>query len=342
MDAIVLVGGLGTRLRPLTDTRHKSLVPLCNRPYMAYLLDWVRRSGVDRVVLALGVHNEDLAQTYPPGTYDGLEIAVVTEPARLESGGAIRNAVREAGVAGRFLVLNGDVFFDFDFQAALRAHESHQADLTLALCKVDEPWSFGVAAVDTNDMVTGFVEKPPPGTEPSNLVNAGAWIFEPGLVAEIPPGAVRVEETLFPSLVARRRRVVGFRYEGIWADIGTPAGYLALNRSLVEREGGSAVSPGARVDATAAVAGSSIGSECTVAGDARIENSILWEGVSVARGASVVDSILADGVSVGADARISRAVVGSSAVIGPSAVVPAGTLIEPHARYDAGDDHQPR
>jgi mannose-1-phosphate guanylyltransferase len=340
MDAIVLVGGLGTRLRPLTDTRHKSLVPVCNRPAIDYLFDWVRRSGIGRVVLALGVHNEDLAKTYPPGTYDGLEIAVVTEHARLESGGAIRNAVREAGVEGRFVVLNGDIFFDFDFQAALRAHESHRADLTLALCEVAEPWSFGVAAVDRQSMVTGFVEKPPPGTEPSNLVNAGAWIFEPGLVDEIPPGAVRVEETLFPSLVARQRRVFGFRYQGVWADIGTPARYLALNRRLIERKGANAIAASASVAPGAVVLGSSVGSGCTVASGARIEDSILWEGVSVGRGAVVVDSILADGVSVGAKARISGAVIGSGAAIGPSAVVPAGALIEPRARYDAGDDQK--
>ena len=342
MDAIVLVGGLGTRLRPLTDTRHKSLVPVCNRPAIDYLFDWVRRAGIDRVVLALGVHNEDLARTYPPGTYDGLEIAVVTEHARLESGGAIRNAVREAGIEGRFLVLNGDVFFDFDLRSALQAHESRKADLTLALCEVDEPWSFGVAAVDSDGMVTGFVEKPPPGTEPSNLVNAGAWIFEPGLVDEIPRGAVRVEETLFPSLVARQRRVFGFRYQGVWADIGTPARYLALNRRLIEREGASAIAAGAAIEPGAVVLTSSVGSGCTVASGAHIENSILWEGVSVGRGALVADSILADGVSIGADARVSAAVIGSGAVIGPSAVVPAGTLIEPRARYDAGDDHKSR
>ncbi|MGH2634274.1 MAG: nucleotidyltransferase family protein, partial [Tepidiformaceae bacterium] len=114
MDAIILVGGQGTRLRPLTLTRHKSLVPLCNRTAIEYLFDWVRRAGFDRVVLALGQHNEDLAAAYPDGTYDGLPLVQVHETRRLESGGAIRHAVREASVHGRFAVLNGDVFIDFD------------------------------------------------------------------------------------------------------------------------------------------------------------------------------------------------------------------------------------
>lgn len=342
MDAIVLVGGMGTRLLPLTRTRHKSLVPICNRPFIGYLFDWIRQSGIDRVVLALGIHNEDLAQSYPAGAYDGLEIAIVVEHHRLESGGAIRNAVREAGVEGRFVVLNGDIFFDFDFKAALEAHIAHEADLTLALHEVDEPWAFGVAAIDTESMVTGFVEKPPPGTAPSNLVNAGAWIFEPGLVDEIPPGAVRVEETLFPSLVARRRRVFGFRYEGLWADIGTPARYLALNRALVERRGESTIAPDAEIEPGATVSLSSIGSGCRLGPGAQVDGSILWENVRIGAGATVLDSIVADSVEIGPGAKLRAAVVGSGAVIGPAIAVPTGTSIEPNTRYDARHDHQPR
>ena len=182
MDAIVLVGGQGTRLRPLTLTRHKSLVPLCNRPYMEYLLDWLEASGFQRTVLALGQQNEDFADAYPAGRRGGMEIAIVTERERLESGGAIRHAVRSAGIEGRFVVVNGDVFLDFDFAEALRAHEAANAELTLALYEVDDPSQFGVAVVDADGLVTGFVEKPPPGTEPGRLVNAGVWIFEPQLV----------------------------------------------------------------------------------------------------------------------------------------------------------------
>ncbi|MCC6419261.1 MAG: NDP-sugar synthase [Gemmataceae bacterium] len=335
MDAIVLVGGQGTRLRPLTTTRHKSLVPVCNRPAIAYLFDWLGRSGFRRAVLALGQYNDDLAAAYPPGRYGALEIVTVIERERLESGGAIRNAVAAAGIEGRFAVLNGDVFVDFDFAAALAAHERCAADLTLALYAVDDPSAFGVAVVGSDDMVTGFVEKPPKGTAPSALVNAGVWIFEPHLVGEIPPGAVRVEETLFPSLVARRRRVLGFQFTGVWADIGTPARYLALNATLAERAGGVVVEGSAAIDERATTRAAAIGRDCRVAEGASVDRSILWENVTVGAGALVRGSILADGVVVGPRARVEGAVVGSGATIAAGAEVGPGTSVEAGARYDA-------
>ncbi len=332
MDAIVLVGGQGTRLRPLTATRHKSLVPLLNRPAIEYLFDWLARSGIERVVLALGQSNEDLAASYPAGRHGAIEIVPIVEKERLESGGAIRNAVRTAGIAGRFVVLNGDVYVDFDFRAAYRAHVGFGADLTLALHEEEDPSQFGVAVVDPEGLVTGFVEKPPRGEAPSRLVNAGVWIFEPGLVDEIPAGAVRVEETLFPSLVARRRRVLGYRFVGHWADLGTPQRYLALSRALLA--GDNDIAMGANIAADADVAGSAVGPGSTVGSRARVTDSILWEGVTVGKGAVVERSILADGVIVGDGATAAGVVAGKGASIGAGAVVPQGTSIDAGGRYD--------
>lgn len=337
MDAIVLVGGQGTRLRPLTLTRHKSLVPLLNRPAIEYLFDWLRRSGFRRAVLALGQNNEDLASAYPDGDYDGLMITTVQEHSRLESGGAIRNAVAAAGIEGRFAVLNGDVFVDFDFARALSQHEAIGADLTLALYEVTDPSSYGVAVVDENDLVTGFIEKPPPGTAPTNLVNAGVWIFEPGLVAEIPPGPVRVEETLFPSLVARRRRVLGYRFSGLWADIGTSARYLALHCALLA-DGRNEVHAAARVAAGAKLRSAAAGDGSRIDDGAAVTESILWEHVEVGADASVTRSILADGVVIGAGATVSGSVLGRGASVPPGASLPVGTVVEPGARYHAEDD----
>jgi mannose-1-phosphate guanylyltransferase len=329
VDAIVLVGGLGTRLRPLTWHRHKSLVPVCNRPAIDYLFDWLGRAGVGRVVLALGMHNEDLATAYEGSRPSRMELVIVRERARLESGGAIRNAVREAKIEGRFIVVNGDVFVDFDFQPCLAQHESRKADLTLALYPVSEPWMFGVAAVDGTGMVTGFVEKPPRGEEPSNLVNAGVWIFEPGLVDEIPRGPVRVEETLFPSLVARGRPVLGYRFEGLWADIGTPARYLELNRALLGER--NALAGATQVASNARIRGSSVGAGCDIRERATVVDSVLWEGVEVGRGVSIELSIIADGVRIGAEARLTGVVIGANAVVSPGAELRAGTSIEPGA-----------
>jgi mannose-1-phosphate guanylyltransferase len=338
MDAIILVGGHGTRLRPLTLTRHKSLVPICNRPAIEYLFGWLERAGFERAVLAIGQHNEDLADAYRGGRPGRLRVDLVEERERLESGGAIRHAVREAGIEGRFLVLNGDVFVDFDFEPVLQRHIDAKADLTLVLYDVPDPSAFGVAITGEDGFVTGFVEKPPPGTAPSTLVNAGAWIFEPGLVAEIPPGAVRVEETLFPSLVARRRRVLGQEVRGIWADIGTPARYLALNHALLARDGRENELATCTIDPRASVSGSVVGLGCVVGPGAVVERSVLWERVRIASGAQVRDSVLADGVTVGEDARLEGAVVGSRAHITAGTVIGPGTLIEPAATYDGNHE----
>jgi mannose-1-phosphate guanylyltransferase len=338
MDAIVLVGGQGVRLRPLTRTRHKSLIPMANRPAIEYLFEWLRRSGFDRVVLALGQHNDDLARAYPSGVHHGMAFLVIEESTRLESGGAIRNAVQTAGIEGRFAVLNGDIFIDFDFAAALATHEARGADLTLALHEVDDPSQYGVAVVNAEDMVTGFVEKPPPGTAPGNLINAGVWIFEPHLVDQIPPGAVRVEETLFPSLVGRGRPVYGHRAPGEWADLGTSARYLAMNGVLMKAQGTSALGKGVRLGTGATVSESAVG-DGTVLGDhSTVRSSILWERVNVASGVEINDSIIADGVTIGANARLDRVVIGARATIAAGVHARPGTIVEPDAQYDGKDD----
>ena len=328
----MLVGGQGTRLRPLTAHRHKSLVPLLNRPAIDYLFDWLERSGFRRVVLALGQANEDLAEAYPAGRRGGIEIVPILERERLESGGAIRNAVVTAGIEGRFAVLNGDVYVDFDFAPALETHIAREAALTMALKELPDPSAYGVAVVDDGGLITGFVEKPPPGEAPSNLVNAGVWIFEPGLVAEIPPGAVRVEETLFPSLVARRRTVLGHTFGGVWADLGTPVRYLQASRELLGQA--NAVASGVKLSATGHVSGSAIGPNCQMQMGSSVQGSILWENVTVSAGAEVTDSILADSVVVEPNARVIGAVVGKGAVVSAGATVPRGTSIDPGARYD--------
>lgn len=332
MDAILLVGGQGTRLRPLTAHRHKSLVPLLNRPAIDYLFDWLERSGVRRVILALGQRNEDLADAYPAGRRGGLEILPIIERERLESGGAIRNAVRTAGISNRFVVVNGDIYVDFDLHSALEAHTGRNAVLTMALKPMTDVSAYGVAVCDGDGVITGFVEKPPPGTAAGNLVNAGVWIFEPGLIDEIPAGAVRVEETLFPSLVARRRTVLGHQFEGMWADLGTPARYLAASRALLQFR--NEIAPGARLSATANVSGTAIGANSQVAMGATVQDSIIWDGVTVGAGVHISDSILADGVHIETGAVLKGVVAGQGASVAAGVTVPAGTTLEPGARYD--------
>ena len=334
----MLVGGQGTRLRPLTARRHKSLVPLLNRPAIEYLFDWLERSGFERVVLAIGRDNDDLAAAYPPGRRGSMEFALVQERERLESGGAIRHAVHAAGIEGRFAVLNGDVFVDFEFAGMLEAHTAVGARLSQYLYPVSEPWRFGVAAVDRNSMITGFVEKPARGEEPGNLINAGVWLFEPDLLDAYPTGAVRVEETLFPSLVARGQPVLGYTAPGTWADIGTPPAYLALSRELVAQRGNSVVDERSQVAPDASILQSVVGPDGRIGAGVSVVDSLLWEGVVVGEEATIAGSILADGVVVGEGAILEGVVAGSGAVIAPGARLSAGTSIDAGARYDADND----
>jgi mannose-1-phosphate guanylyltransferase len=336
MDAIILVGGQGTRLRPLTERRHKSLVPLCNRPAIEYLFEWIARSGFERAVLSLGQHNEDLARQYPPGSHCGIHIDIVQESERLESGGAIRYAVQQAGVEGRFVVLNGDVFVDFDFDKALRAHESSRAELTIALFDVTDPSAFGVAVTDNDGLITKFVEKPQ-GIAPSNAVNAGVWIFEPGLVDDIPPGAVRVEQTLFPSLVDAHRRVLGYRFEGPWQDIGTPERYLELNMQLLD-SGTAGIAASANIAPAADVERSVIGAGTTISDMAVVRNSVLWENVIVGEGACIADSVIANDVTIGKGVNVAGVSIGPGASIRAHTNVRERASIAGETRYHGSDE----
>lgn len=332
MEAIILVGGQGVRLRPLTAQRHKSLVPVANQPAIEHLIEWLARHGIERVILAMGAENADLAAAYPRGGAFGVELSHVVEHVRLESGGAIRNAVAESGISDRFLVLNGDIYVDFDLSRMLATHRAAGAALTLGLTPVADTSSFGIAVVDGVGLVTGFVEKPLVGTAPGNLANAGIWIFERHVVDEIALGAIRVEDTLFPQFAERRRRIVGYEFEGRWADIGTAARYLELNVSLARADGGAIVAPSASLY-RARVADSVIGNDATIRSGASVHKSVLWERVRVGEGARVWGSILANDVEVGAGASATGVVAGAGSAIEAGAIVGQGTVLEPGERY---------
>lgn len=331
MDAVLLVGGEGTRLRPLTRTRHKSLVPVANRPALTWLLDRLAHAGVSRAVLTVGKGGDDLASAATAPGFSPVPVEVVVEREPLGSGGAIRNAVRQAAVEGRFLVANGDVFCGFDLRPFVEAHVARGAELTIVLVELPDPTGYGVAEVTPEGWVRRFVEKPPAGGQGRALVNAGVWVFEPELVGEIPEGPVRVEETLFPTLVAAGRHVLGAVASGLWADLGTPERYLALHRHLLAER--NAVAAGVTVAPGAVVERSALGSRCRIAAAASVRGSVLWEDVEVGPGAVVEESILADGVRVGEGAVVRNSVLGAGARVAAGATA-CGAKLEPGEAYD--------
>jgi mannose-1-phosphate guanylyltransferase len=279
--AVVLVGGEGTRLRPLTYTTPKPMLPIANRPFLEHQIAHLRGHGVDRVVLACGYRPDAIRAHF------GAELEYVVEPEPLGTGGAIAHAARS--LSETFVVVNGDVLTDLDLSALVRFHRAREARMTLALHRVDDPSRYGVVVTAADGAVTAFVEKPAPGTAPAATINAGTYVVEPGVLDLIPAGrAVSVEYEVFPLLVGAG--LYAQSGDGYWRDIGTPESYLAANLERMPAAG--LVHPSARVDPAADVTGSVIGPGCRVEAGARVSGSVLLEGAVVTAGRTVENRVM--------------------------------------------------
>jgi mannose-1-phosphate guanylyltransferase len=320
VQAVVLVGGFGTRLRPLTLSTPKQMLPVGNRPMIERVLEHLGAHGVDRAVLALGYRPEGFEQAYPDGRCGGVELHYAIEPEPRDTAGAIRFAADDAGIDERFLVVNGDVLTDLDISALVASHERAGAEATIALHRVEDPSAFGVVPTEPDGRVVAFIEKPPRDEAPTDLINAGTYVLEPSVLRRIEPGVpVNVERVTFPAIVADRS-LYAFDGDAYWIDAGTPVTYLAANLDLLNGRRGTpeaGVHPSAAVDGT--VDGSWVGADASVATGAVVEGSVLMAGATVASGAVVRDSIIGPGARVGAGAR-----VGGGSVVGDATEVPDG------------------
>ena len=327
MQALVLAGGEGTRLRPLTYTTPKPVMPLAGRPFLSYMLDWAHSHGADEVILSCGFGSEEVKGVLGD-IFDGMRLRYVIEDEPLGTAGPVRLAHDEGLLEDRLLVLNGDVLTDIDLTAELGQHEQTGARATLALYAVDDTSSYGVVPTDEDGQVEAFIEKGD-GDAPTNRINAGAYVIERDVVERIPPGrAVWFEREVFPSLVGEG--LYGYAAAGYWIDIGTPERYLAETGSLIYE---NCLVSGAHVGPQ-----SVLGRHCSVGTDARVERSVLHERVHVGADAAVIESVLAEGVRVGERARIGPgAMVGAGAVIERGAVLGAGARVEPGETVSSGE-----
>jgi mannose-1-phosphate guanylyltransferase len=319
MQAIVLVGGQGTRLRPLTATIPKPALTLVDRPFLAYMVEWLAAHGVTEVVLACGFLPDVLREALGDGEPGGPRITYVTEPDRRGTAGAIRFAADALGedLEDRFLALNGDVLTDLDLAALLAAHRSAGARATLALYPVEDSGAYGLVSLDAGGRVLEFLEKT--GEAAPGEINAGAYVLERSVLDLIPAGReVSIEREVFPRLVGAGLH--GLRLDGYWMDIGTPERYLQASWDILEGRVRTRVrptAPGLLVGAGAEVAtGATVGPRavvsggCRVAAGATVRESVLLEGCTVEAGARVSGSVLAPGVTVEAGAELVDAVVG--------------------------------
>jgi mannose-1-phosphate guanylyltransferase len=324
--AIVLVGGLGTRLRPLTHHRPKQMLPIVNRPMIEHVVGHLVDHGVDDVVLSLGYQPDGFRDAYPDGRCAGATLHYAIEPEPLDTAGAIRFAACDAGIDERFLVLNGDVLTDLDVTAFLAFHESRRAEGTISLHRVDEPSRYGVVPTDDAGRVLAFVEKPPPGEAPTDLINAGTYVLEPSVIDRIPEGRpASVERETFPAMVADRS-LYALDDACYWIDTGTPGEYIQAQLDLIDGVRGApadGIHPESEVAGDAAVRRSVVGAGAVVDAGARLEASVLLPGVRVCAGAVVEGSVVGEGAVVEQGAHVVR-----GSMVGDGEVVEAGSHLD--------------
>lgn len=337
MKAVVLVGGFGTRLRPLTLTRPKQMLPVLDRPMIEWVVERLVAAGVDEVVLSLGYLPEAFRAAYPDQRCAGAKLRYAVEATPLDTAGAIRFAASAAGLGDEFepfLVVNGDVVSDLDLEALVALHRRSGAEATIALTRVDDPSRYGVVPIDETGRVEAFIEKPRPGEAPSHWINAGAYVVDPAVLTRIPDDRpVSIERETFPQLVSERS-LYARQDDAYWIDAGTPATYLQVQLDLLARhEGrGSAglVAPTASVASTAQLASAVVMDRASVADGAKVERSVLLPGAQIGPGARVVASL------VGAGARIERgADLDELCVIGDAVEVADGSVLRGRRVPDA-------
>ena len=324
MKAVVLVGGEGTRLRPLTYGTPKPLLDIANRPLLEHQLDWLAHHGVDEVVLSIGYKPDAfLVHFGPDRRYRQMQLHYAVEDTPLGTAGAIRFAAAEAGWSGeRVIVCNGDVLTHLDVTTLVAFHTERGADATIALTQVEDPSAFGVVPTDDAGRVLRFVEKPPPGEAPTDWINAGTYVLEPSVLAAIPPcRPVSIERETFPGLLESGRGLYALPSTSYWLDIGSPAKYLQgnLDRLAVDA---SLIGDGAWVSDAAEVSGSVIGPRCRVAEGALVRGSVLLADAVIGPKAKIEGSIVGPGARIGDSAEVSEL-----CVIGPDAAVDDGQTL---------------
>lgn len=363
MQALILAGGEGTRLRPLTTNVPKPVIPLVERPFASYMLEWLRGHGVDDVIMASGFLADRLRDDLGDGSRFGIRLSYVEEPKPLGTAGALRFA--EALLAERFFMLNGDVLTDIDLTAQLEQHERTGARATLGLIAVEDPSAFGLVRRNPDNSVKEFVEKPSPDQIDTDLINAGAYVLERDVLEVVPPKGTTasIEREVFPALVGHG--LYGYAASGYWLDIGTPRGYLQATFDILEgavktnvgeklKGAGLALVDGARVNGRivppvlvgegcevserAVVGGRAVlGRGVTVGADSHIESSVLLAGASVGERTTVSSSIIGPDASIGDRCHIEGGVVlGQGVKIGSGNMIAAGARIFPGVELPEG------
>jgi mannose-1-phosphate guanylyltransferase len=320
MKAILLAGGQGTRLRPLTLNTPKPVVPIFNRPFLTYQIDLLKQvPEIDEVVLSLNYQPEAIADVFGDGSALGIRIRYVVEPEPLGTAGGIKFASR--GLSGPIVVFNGDVLTEVDLAAVIGLHRERHARATIVLTPVENPSAYGLVETDARQNVLRFLEKPKPGEATTNRINAGIYVLEPDTFDRIPDGQPwSIERSYFPSLVERGETFVAYDYQGYWIDIGTPEKYLQVHHDIMAGRFGAKPFGDVPLPRTVISARAQIAPGATIEGPCFIDDDVVVEA-----GARIgPSSVVGRGTRVEANAAVERAILWPECVIGAGAVIRGG------------------
>lgn len=323
VKAVILSGGYGTRLRPLSCTRPKLLFPVASRPILDWTIEHLQNSGIKDIVLAVGHMDREIRDHLKSAT--DVNVTYSKERGPLGTGGAIKNAEEVIGHDEPFLVFNGDVLAFPDLRKLIALHRERGGIATISVYEVDKPERFGVILIDEMGRIKRFVEKP--RKRIGNLINAGIYVFEPAIFDFIPKGRISLEREVFPVL-CQRGLLYAFRLGGDWVDVGLPEDYLLANKILLKRFG-KRVAPSARISPRAIIEGDvAIGDSAEIGDYATIEGStVIGDNVIIGKGAAIEGSVLFPDVKLGEEASIKEAAIGEGAVIGARAKIMRGCII---------------
>ncbi len=351
LPAVILVGGLGTRLRPLTDRTRKDMLPLVDRPQLAYTFEHLRRFGVTRAIVSCGYLPTQI-QAHFGDDYGGLRLEYRVEAEPLGTGGAIRFAAE--GLDEPFLALNGDSLRETDLDALVAFHRERETRATILLTPVEDPSRYGLVRVAADGRVLSFLEKPRPEEIDTDLINAGMYVLEPDVLDLIPADRpVSIEREVFPRLV-EEGGVHGVALPGYWLDIGTPEAYLQAHRDVLERNFVTELGEGLGSDYTLVAEGAEVapsarlvppvyvGAGARIGANARIGSlAVVGAGAVVGEGAAVESAIVGAGASVGAGTTVVGSIVGEHAQVGAECEVRGLSVVGPGARVGDGNmlDH---
>jgi NDP-sugar pyrophosphorylase family protein len=334
VKALILIGGFGTRLRPLTCTRPKALFPIVNKPLLQWTFEKLAENGVDEVVLAVNKLTEFHIKQQRLSKC-GLTVKFSHDPPKMPLGtaGPIKKAEKLLGHEEPFLVLNGDLITEINYRELLRSHTEGKAVATIALHEAEEPSRYGVAELDGENRIKRFVEKPPRGTEPSKLINAGVYVLSPKIFDYIQSGrAVSMEREVFPRL-AEENALFGHRVSGLWIDIGRPEEYLETNKMMLETYADKHLKSAKFVckSPVALGKGVSVGKNSVIG-----PYAVLGRNVTVGKNVQIRDSVIFEDAKIEDEAVIEGALIGEAARIGKGARISEGCIVADHAKVKDG------